>query len=130
MMSLLRVFAVGAVLFGVSTPAWAQFPGTNIINNGNNNINLVLNIQGPQINIGLPPLPGPGFGPGLPPLPPPGFGPVPPPPGFGTPAQNLIFNQGSGNFNQIRNTGGFGPSNNTIVNVGNGNRNVIRNRGW
>jgi len=130
MMSLLRVFAVGAVLFGVSTPAWAQFPGTNIINNGNNNINVVLNIQGPQINIGLPPLPGPGFGP---PLPPPGFGPglpPPPPPGFVSPAQNLIFNQGNGNFNQIRNTGLVGPANNTIVNVGHGNRNVIRNRGF
>lgn len=129
MTSLLRVFAVGAVLVGLTAPAtaWAQFPGTNIINNGNNNINLVLNIQGPQINIGLPPLPGPGFGP---PLPPPGFGPSLPPPGFPTPAQNLIFNQGHGNFNQIRNTGLVGPSNNTIVNVGNGNRNVIRNRGW
>jgi hypothetical protein len=124
MMSLLRVLVVGAVLFGLSTPAWAQGPSTTIVNNGNHNINIVLNIQGPTINIPPPPLLG------LPPVPP-GFGPsLPPPlPGFVPPAQNLIFNQGHGNHNHIFNRGAMVPSHNTIVNVGHGNVNRILNRG-
>lgn len=135
MTSLLRVMAIGATLFGLSTPAWAQGPSTTIVNNGNNNLNIVVNIQGPQINLGgLGGFPGqgghcphhcpgatggPGFGPSMPPL----------PPGFVPPTQNVIFNQGNGNVNQIRNRGGM-PTQNQIVNFGNFNRNLIRNRGW
>lgn len=133
MTSLLRVLAIGATLFGLSTPAFAQGPSTTIVNNGNRNINIVVNIQGPQINVGLPtglpggapscghhhhgPVVGP-FGPSQPPL----------PPGFVPPTQNLIFNQGNGNMNQIHNRGGM-PSNNQIVNIGNFNRNFVRNFG-
>jgi hypothetical protein len=138
MTSLLRVMAIGATLFGLSTPAWAQGPSTTIVNNGNRNINIVVNIQGPTINVGVPGgfpgqgghcnhhCPGAQGGPGFA-----GFGPSQPPlpPGFVPPTQNMIFNQGNGNMNQIHNRGGM-PSNNQIVNVGNFNQNLIRNRGW
>lgn len=125
MTSLLRIAAVGATLFGFGTEAFAGGPSTTIVNNGNNNINVVVNIQAPQINIGLPPLPGfpgvsqcnhggyPGQVGGFP---------------FQGP-QNTIVNQGSFNSNTIINRGGMrGPALNQIVNLGNGNRNFIRNR--
>ncbi len=129
MTSLLRIAAVGAALFGFSTAAFAGGPSTTIVNNGNNNINIVLNIQAPQINVNLPQLPPmPGF-PGVSQCnhggyPPMGFPPMGP--------HNTIVNQGSFNSNTIVNRGGLGGpgggATNQIVNLGNFNRNVIRNR--
>jgi len=118
MTSLLRIAAVGATLFGLSTPAFADGPSTTIVNNGNNNINVVVNIQGPQIN--LPPLSLPLAGvPGVPAC----------SPGQGQGPQNVIVNQGNYNVNQIHNHG-RGPLAplNQIVNLGDGNRNFVRNR--
>src|SRR5262245_25746797 len=115
MTNLMRIAAVGATLFGLSTPAFAGGPSTTIVNNGNNNVNIVVNVQGPTIN--LPPLPL------LPPPPAPGCF-YPPP----VPTQNLIFNNGYGNWNSIHNRGWErGPVQNTIVNIGNHNHNEIRN---
>jgi hypothetical protein len=113
MTNLLKIAAVGATLFGLSTPAWADGPSTTIVNNGNNNVNIVVNVQGPTINVPLlPPPPAPGCY--LPPAP--------------LPTQNFIFNQGYGNANFIHNRGWErGPVQNTIVNYGNHNHNEIRN---
>lgn len=136
MTNLLRVMAVCATLFAVSTPAIAGGPSTTIVNNGNNNINIVVNIQAPTINVGMPGFPGFGGLPMLPPPPLPGMYPgmMPPPPGFLPPppgAINQVFNYGDGNFNRISNQGQAGAgAQNTIVNFGNYNVNRIRNRDW
>lgn len=118
-MTSLRTLAIGAtlcgaLLFGTTTSAWAQGPSTTIVNNGNRNINIVLNIQGPQINVNVPGLGGLPIG---------GHH-----GGYIPPAQNVIFNAGHGNVNRIQNFGGVGPTQNQIVNLGNFNRNLIRNR--
>jgi hypothetical protein len=119
MTSLLRIAAVGATLFGLSTEAFAGGPSTTIVNNGNNNINIVVNVQGPTIN--LPPLPGLPSMPYPPTVCPPGFP-------FGGP-QNTIVNIGNGNVNQIENRGRFGGARNEITNFGDFNRNYIANHG-
>lgn len=99
-----------AAVLALSVPTFAQGPSTTIVNQGNFNVNKVVNVSGPSFG---------GYYPGR-------YYPAPGP-------SNQIFNFGSGNVNVIRNVspswGGYrGAPQNTIVNIGNGNQNRIINR--
>jgi hypothetical protein len=105
---MLRLLAALTISFGLTVPAFAQGPSNVIVNQGNFNVNKIVNITPPVVCY-----PGsPGY---------PGY-PMPGP-------SNTIFNYGSGNVNVVKNIGfGGAGAQNTIVNQGNGNFNKIVNR--